>query len=71
MNSINITFKNDGNYDESCLNVPITKDGFTIGIITSVTPKIVYGKIWDNKTCIEMTGDDDKIVSMEIYKKPQ
>ena len=65
--SLNISFKNNYNYDESVVNAPILKDGKPVGIITSVTPEKVEGFIWERYMPIVTEFNNmQKAVSFEI-----
>ena len=63
---VNITFRNNGKYDKSAVNMPIIHEDNAVGVITSVTDDFVNGYIFDLKFYQEFLGGSFCGVSIEI-----
>lgn len=68
---LNVSWRNDGQYTESCIKAPILDNerSCPIGFITDVNESFVSGVIWDKYIAYVLRKDFTSHISVEIEKK--
>ena len=69
LTAINVSFRNNGKYDQSAVNAPILHNEKAVGIITKVTDGLVCGYVFDAKFYQEFLGSVCCGVSFKIAKE--